>query len=838
VIVYANDTSNWQVSNSTTFFVYLTFLPSVASPFGILSTQFLTWGSKSIIIFNIPQFVSLFQARQVFQAFSFQSILRALLPIQSFTSFALPQLISSYTNIQASQTVPINYFKVLSTYVPLISSLNIQSISKLFLSTQLSQAIPINYYYTLLTTIQKYQPLTFSSLLLLLQKSAIYQSFSVVGVTRLTLYSFLTSPFNLHHLLSFLQSTRLSQGFSLPTIVSLLQSTKISQTFSLALIPKLTAYSFLAFSFTLPHGVSLLIKIPSIAPFTFSFYSSLYSSITVLHSINLPTIISLLSSLAPIQQFFQLIHQAFLLFAYNQIYIYTPYGTVYGLNETVFINGTLVDRSGAGVPNALVSLYYYKTSEGKNTETYWSSTTTDEYGNFNFTWYNENVGNWTLVVKYYAYGVIPFENSTSVLTITPVTIQDISPSSWWYKENEKSFYTQIMNLTANVGIKDVKVFPNQDNITQPFYRSTLNGLYSECKNKIVNESCLVVGRLRFPSPGNYTINNTLTIYYQRGNLYVFSVLKNVSVENITKEDFTTDLSLSSTKYGDMEKNIRAGEPRHYAWLGDTTNASFMLNSSKVCTDVYVRVITPFGEESKYVGTIDSSLKTVNFIINISSSEAFRGFGMDSFVFEVNSSNGCYGIYLYPVRLLPPKNAELIIQAPDVATAGSLFTIGVSYKPQNYSIFYPHVMLDLSGTFGFEVGTSRVAGGAGRCYNVMLWSDDYMPGVTLSYQTTEAGTVFTPDSLRIVPQYYYYLYDKYGFLNTPKTESYYVRKIYIGYGVLQPGDWKMYGAYTFMIGNFSAETGVIYSDWSLSPIQIYKFLDVTEVPIGVNYSSFC
>ena len=779
VIVYVNDTSNWEVSNSTTFFVYLTFLPSVASPFGILSTPFLTYGSESISIFNIPHFVSLFQARQLFQAFSFQSILGMLLPIQSYTSFTIPQLISSYINIQTSQTIPINYFKALSTYVPLISSLNIQSILNIFLSTQVSQSTLINYYYILLTTIQKYQPLTFSSLLSLLQESVIYQSLSLVRVTRPTLYSFLSS------------------------------------------------------SFTLPHSVSLLIKIPSVASFTFSFYSSLYSSIAVLHSINLPTIVSLLSSLSPIQQFFQLIHQVSLIFAYNQIYIYTPYGTVYGLNETVFVTGTLVDRGGAGVPNALVSLYYYKTSEGKNTETYWGSTTTDEYGNFNFTWYNESVGKWTLVVKYYAYGVILFENSTFVLTITPATIQDISPSSWWYKENEKSFYTQIMNLTANVGIKDVKAFPNQDNITQPFYRSTLNGLYSECKNKIVNESCLVVGRFRFPSPGNYTLNNTLTIYYQRGNFYIFNVLRNVSVENVTKEDFTTSLSLSSTKYGDIEKNIRAGEPRHYAWLGDTTNVSFMLNSSKVCTNVYVRMITPFGVDSKYVGSVDSSLKTVNFNINISSSEAFRGFGMDSFVFEVNSSNGCYGVYLYPVRLLPPKNAELIIQAPDVVTAGSLFTIGVSYKPQNYSIFYPHVMLDLFGTFGFEVGTSRVAGGAGRCYNVMLWSDDYMPGVTLSYQTTEAGTVFTQDSLRITPQYYYYLYDKYGFLNIPKTESYYVRKIYIGYGVLQPGDWKMYGAYSFMIGNFSAETGVIYSDWSLSPIQIYKFLDVTEVPQFFN-----
>jgi parallel beta-helix repeat protein len=779
VIVYANDTSSWQVTNSTTFFVYLTFSPSVASPFSILSTQFLTWGIKSITIFNIPQLVSIFQARQVFQAFSFHSILSVLLPVQSFTSFTIPQLISSYINIQTSQTIPINYFKVLSTYVSLISSLTIQSISKLFLSSQLSQTISINYYYILLATIKKYQPLTFSSLLSLLQESAIYQSFSLAGVTRLTFYSFLSSSFNLL------------------------------------------------------HRVFLLIKVPSIAQFTFTFYSSLYSSIAVLHSINLQTIISLLSSLSPIQQFLQLIHRFSLLFAYNQIYIYAPYGAVYGLNETVFINGTVVDKRGAGVPNASVSLFYYKTSEDENTETYWGSTTTDEYGNFNFTWYNENVGNWTLVVKYYAYGVMPFKNSTSVLTITPAKIQDISPSSWWYKENEKSFYTQIMNLTANVGIKDIKAFPTQDNITQPFYRSTLNGLYSECRDKEINQSCLIVGRFRFPSPGNYTLNNTLTIYYQRGNLYVFNVLRNVSVENVTKEDFTTSLSLSSTKYGDIEKNIRAGEPRHYAWLGDTTNVSFMLNSSKVCTDVYVRMITPFGEDSKYVGIVDSSLKTANFIINTSSSEAFRGFGMDSFVFEVNSSNGCYGVYLYPVRLLPPKNAELIIQAPDVVTAGSLFTIGVSYRPHNYSIFYPHVMLDLSGTFGFEVGTSRIAGGAGRCYNVMLWSDDYMPGVTLSYQTTEAGTVFTPDSLRIVPQYYYYLYDKYGFLNIPKTESYYVRKIYIGYGVLQPGDWKMYGAYSFMIGNFSAETGVIYSDWSLSPIQIYKFLDVTEVPQFFN-----
>jgi hypothetical protein len=779
VIVYANDTSKWEVSNSTTFFVYLTFLPSVASPFSLPSTQFLTLGSNLINIFNITHLASLLQVKEVFQAISFQSILRMLLPIQSYTFFALPQFVSSYINIRTSQIIPINYFNVLSTDISLIYSFNIESISRLFLSTQAFQNIPIDYYYTILITIREYRPLTFSSLLSVLQKSDVYQGFSLVEASRLTLYSFLSS------------------------------------------------------SFSLPHETSLLIKIPSVVQFVFSFYSSIHLSIAVLQSVNLPTTISLLFSLSPIQEFLQLIHRAFLFFAYNRIYIYTPYGTVYGLNETVFVNGTLVDRYGVGVPNALVSLYYYRTSEGENTETYWSSTTTDEYGNFNFTWYNENGGNWTLVVKYYAYKVIPFKNSTSVLTIIPVTIQDVSPSRWWYKENEKSFYTQMMDLTPNVGIKDVKAFPNRDDITQPFYRSTLNGLYSECRDKTVNESCLVIGRFRFPSPGNFTLNNTLIIYYQRGNLYIFNVLRNVYVENVTKEDFTTVLSLSSTKYGDIEKNIRAGEPRHYAWLGDTANVSFMLNSSKVCSDVYVRLITPFGEESKYVGTIDSSPKIVNFIINISTSEAFRGFGMDSFVFEVNSSNGCYGVYLYPVRLLPPKNAEVTIQAPDVVTAGSLFTIGVSYKPQDYSIFYPHVMLDLSGTFGFEVGTSRVAGEAGRCYNVMLWSDDYMPGVTLSYQTTEAGTVFTPDSLRIVPQYYYYLYDKYGFLNIPKTESYYVRKIYIGYGVLQPGDWKMYGAYTFMIGNFSAETGVIYSDWSLSPIQIYKFLDVTEVPQFFN-----
>jgi hypothetical protein len=340
----------------------------------------------------------------------------------------------------------------------------------------------------------------------------------------------------------------------------------------------------------------------------------------------------------------------------------------------------------------------------------------------------------------------------------------------------------------------------------------------------------------YSSPGNHSLK--FRVDYSRPNIAQTTVSFSGVMVSLTN-DFSISYSIQSTKFPGLESRIRDIKPANIVWMGDTANISLNINSPTYsCNDVYVRLITPWKEYVQYLPVVNSTTQNVNFLVDVPSFPTIRGFGLDSFIVLVNSSNSCFGYKsITPIRLLPPKDVQVTLKVPDRVQAGGLFSVYTTFTPTNYSIFYPHIMLDLDGTFGFEVGTSsaKVQTGytSGRCFDVTVWSRDYEPGVELAYTTTSAGTVFSQNSLRMVPQHMYLVYDKYGFLNIPKTDNYEIGKILIGYGIIQPGDWKMYGAYNFMINGFSAESGVLFSDYSLGQQFLYKFLDVTEVPQSFN-----
>ena len=248
------------------------------------------------------------------------------------------------------------------------------------------------------------------------------------------------------------------------------------------------------------------------------------------------------------------------------------------------------------------------------------------------------------------------------------------------------------------------------------------------------------------------------------------------------------------------------------------------------------------DESNTFDTISpNETKTVWFLVKVKDIDSLRGFGLDSMWFVANTTDGGFGFTVLNYRLLPTKHVEVNMTIPDRVQAGGLFSSHVSFKSLDHSIMYPHVMLDLDGTFGYEVGVSsaNIGGGytSGRCYDITIWYSGYEPGGSGHYTTTDAGTTVFSDSLNLVPQHKYFIYDEYGFLNKDRgNNSYEIGDILTGYGIIEPGDWKMYATYDYMINGFSAEAGTIYSDWNLGQQFLYKFLDITEVPQSLNIIS--
>jgi len=104
--------------------------------------------------------------------------------------------------------------------------------------------------------------------------------------------------------------------------------------------------------------------------------------------------------------------------------IYLPYGDTYGRNETVFINGTVTKYP------STIYLYYYNSSLSIENATLWDSYYT-ENGYYEFEWYNESSGDFTLYVNVTGNGQ-EFSNSTNVTIINPVNITDNSPTEWFY----------------------------------------------------------------------------------------------------------------------------------------------------------------------------------------------------------------------------------------------------------------------------------------------------------------------------------------------------------------------------------------------------------------------
>ena len=279
------------------------------------------------------------------------------------------------------------------------------------------------------------------------------------------------------------------------------------------------------------------------------------------------------------------------------------------------------------------------------------------------------------------------------------------------------------------------------------------------------------------------------------------------------------------------------------WLGQKQNLTYKIqNLAPYTLSPTLYLIGPphIISEPITITLSPNETKYVTFNVTVLDIEPARGFGLDTIFVIANSTNGTFGFTYNTFRTLPLNNATVMIQAPYEVQAGGLFSIYTRFTPLNYSIFYPHVIFDLDGTFGYEVGVSSAnIGGnytSGRCFDVTLWTDMYEPGVTLAYTETEAGTVFTSDSLRIVPQHRFYIYDKYGFFNITKDEDYEMGKILVGYGILQPGNWKMTGVYDFHVNGFCAESGMVYSDYDLGRQFLYKFLDITEVPQSINIIS--
>jgi hypothetical protein len=271
-------------------------------------------------------------------------------------------------------------------------------------------------------------------------------------------------------------------------------------------------------------------------------------------------------------------------------------------------------------------------------------------------------------------------------------------------------------------------------------------------------------------------------------------------------------------------NLR-GITTNTLWLGKNQTITYKItNIGNFSLNPTVSLFLPphVLSNSQTISLGPNETKYVTFNITIDDLEPTRGFGLDSIWVVANSSIKDFGYNYTTFRTLPLKNVQTFLQVPDRVQAGGLFSIYTTFTPEDYSLFYPHVLANLDGTFGFENGKSSALMGTvttvGACYPVTV--------------TTEYNVQGMPTVNRNL-----YIYDPYGFFNKTKGNSTYsIGRIETGYGVLLLGDWDTFGIYDYYVQSLAAETSTIYSDWSLAKQYIYKKLDITEVPQAINVIS--
>jgi len=221
-------------------------------------------------------------------------------------------------------------------------------------------------------------------------------------------------------------------------------------------------------------------------------------------------------------------------FTYKRVYpsiILFTEETTYGLNETVFVNGTIILSRN---PLANVEIHLYEHNETYSN--YLGSVYSDEHGKFNFTWRTLTKGNWTLEARYYV-DVDDYTSANVTLNIIdPISYQIISPD-WLYDRmlNEKNYYGSVLNIMSNRYIRKIE-FDNTNQYLQPFYMKELYGAYHNCENLKPNEVCYAIYRYSNLPNGTINIDINYTIQYTKGGSYFSSVNTSMFVKFMIKND--------------------------------------------------------------------------------------------------------------------------------------------------------------------------------------------------------------------------------------------------------------------------------------------------------------
>ncbi|MCR6669370.1 MAG: hypothetical protein NDF51_05175, partial [archaeon YNP-WB-040] len=177
---------------------------------------------------------------------------------------------------------------------------------------------------------------------------------------------------------------------------------------------------------------------------------------------------------------------------------------------------------------------------------------------------------------------------------------------------------------------------------------------------------------------------------------------------IPKNDYIIQITDISNQYMENQRDIQPIR----LWLGKNHTVTVKVkNISPFNQTPTVSLITP-PHVMSYPAAINLSLspneeKELKFNISVLNLETSRGFGLDTLWVVAKDPNGTgtFGYnYISRIRTLPPKDVQVTLKVPERVQAGGLFSVYTTFTPMNYSIFYPHIMLDLDGTFGFEVGT--------------------------------------------------------------------------------------------------------------------------------------
>jgi len=334
------------------------------------------------------------------------------------------------------------------------------------------------------------------------------------------------------------------------------------------------------------------------------------------------------------------------------------------------------------------------------------------------------------------------------------------------------------------------------------------------------------------------LSSILDEYLSSSNTIEFEAQSGISAQYLEGYyiSYLRDLIFSCSINATFPENYRGGKDITLLFTNKTYNLTCLVINNGLYTleKGNVTLILPPKFSSNGVVEIPSlgvgEGAYVTFIINTPSDEVLRGFGLDTMILIAQTKDSGFGIFPIKFRFLPDKSADIYIDVPERVQAGGLFRIYTTFIPEEYSIFYPHVFVDLAGTMGFETGVSSAYMGnkstIRRCFDVTIYTQQYRS----QYRSCNIGSC--PNA-----NHDYWVYDKYGFLGIPKgSEEYSIGKIMVGYGVLEPGDWKMFGIYDFFVNGFAAETGTLYSDWDITLQFIYKFLDITEVPQSINIIS--